>query len=84
MFYREALKAILEQTETVEQFLNMPDNREKWVRYTASPSQPLGQVKEVLFSFAHPLVYAHFRFTFDILDILADINTVFQTWCSKI
>ena len=78
MFYREALKAILEQTETVEQFLNLSDNREKWVRYIASPSHPLGQVKDVPFSFNHPLVDAHFRFAFDILDILADINTVFQ------
>ena len=78
LFYREALKAILEQTETLDQFLNLSDNREKWVRYIASPSHPLGQVKDVPLSFNHPLVNAHFRLAFDIHDILADINTVFQ------
>ena len=39
---------------------------------------PLGEVKDVFFSFTHPLVDAHFQFAFFMLDILGDINTMFQ------
>ena len=63
---------------TIDQFLNLPGNREKWERYIISPKHPLGPFNDVPLSFGHPLVNAHFRFAYDILDILGDINTVFQ------
>ena len=78
MFYRESLKAILDQSETVEAFMNQGDNPSKWAEYFATPSRHLGEVKDVFFSFTHPLVDAHFQFAFFMLDILGDINTIFQ------
>ena len=42
LFYRDALKAILDQTETVEAFLNQGDNRSKWAEYISTPSHHLG------------------------------------------
>ena len=43
-----------------------------------SPKHPLGQVKDVHLSFSHPLVNAHFRFAIFLLDILGEMNTIFQ------
>ena len=75
LFYRDALKAILDQTETVEAFLNQGDNRSKWEEYISTPSHHLGAITDVFFSFNNPLVSAHFKFAFFILDTLGDINT---------
>ena len=79
LFYRDSLKALLDQTDTVEEFLKLPGILEKWEAYIATPTHPLGVLKDVIFSFQHPLVNAHFRFSLFILDILGDLNTLFQT-----
>ena len=78
LFYRESLKALLDQTETVEAFMNLKGNRDKWSQYISTPKHPLGAIKDVFFSFKHPLVDAHFRFAFFDLDLLGGLNTIFQ------
>ena len=62
----------------IEEFLNIPANREKWIQHVSAAKHPLGQIKELRLSFKHPLVDAHFRFAKDILDILGDLNELFQ------
>ena len=62
----------------IEEFLNIPANREKWIQHVSTAKHPLGQIKELRLSFKHPLVDAHFRFAKDILDILGDLNELFQ------
>ena len=78
LFIRDALAALLDQTETVEAFLNEGDNRRKWARYISTPQHPLGTIKDVPFSFKQPLVNAHFQFAWYVLDILGRINEIFQ------
>ena len=62
----------------IEAFLNEGNNREKWERHVASSKHPLGQIKNVPFSFGNELVKAHFEFALVILDILGEINQVYQ------
>ena len=62
----------------VDEFLNQGDNRTKWTKYISTPPHHLGEMTDVVFSFRHPLVSAHFKFALYILDILADLNTIFQ------
>ena len=78
LFIRDALAAILDQTETIEAFLNDGDNLNKWARYISAPEHPLGEIKDVRFSFQHPLVNAHFQFAWYVLDLLGNINEIFQ------
>ena len=79
LFMRDSLKALLDQTDVVEAFLDSDENRAKWIRYVTSPSNNnLGPLKDVPLTFEHPLVNAHFRFALFVLDILAEINTIFQ------
>ena len=78
LFYRESLKALLDKKETVDVFINLRGVREKWSSYISTPKHHLGEVKDVFFSFTHPLVDAHFQFAFFVLDILGNINTIFQ------
>ena len=58
--------------------MNLRGVRDKWTSYISTPKHPLGEVKDVFFSFTHPLVDAHFQFAFFVLDILGNINTIFQ------
>ena len=39
---------------------------------------PIGPIKDVPFSFQHPLVDAHFRFATSIFEVLGRINEIFQ------
>ena len=78
LFYRDALTALLDQTREVDAFLNINQNRQKWARHIASSKHPLGQVRDVFTTFEHPLVIAHFKFAHFILNVLAEINTIFQ------
>ena len=78
LFYRDSLRAILEQTDTIAEFVNLPGNRDKWAQHISTAKFPLGQIKELPFSFKHPLIDAHFRFAKFILDILGDLNEMFQ------
>ena len=78
LFLRDSLNAILEQTRVVEAFLNINNNREKWLQHITSSDTPLGPIKNVPFSFQHSLVNAHFRLAKAILEILGDINEIFQ------
>ena len=71
--------AILDQTETIDAFMDIPNNREKWEQHITSSKHPLGPLKDVQFSFKRPLVNAHFRFALFVLDVLGEINTIFQT-----
>ena len=59
--------------------MNLREVRDKWASHISTPKHPLGEVKDVFFSFTHPSVDAHFQFAFFMLDILGDINTMFQT-----
>ena len=79
LYYRDTLMAILDQTETIDAFMDIPNNREKWEQHITSSKHPLGPLKDVQFSFKHPLVNAHFRFALFVLDVLGEINTIFQT-----
>ena len=84
LFYRDALTALLDQTEEVDAFLNTNQNRQKWARHIATSKHPLGQIKDVFTTFEHPLVMAHFKFAHFVLDVLAEINTIFQAKCGFI
>ena len=68
----------MDQTDAIERFMNLRGNREKWNQFLATQKFPLGEIKDVPFSFDHPLVRAHFQFAKDILDILGDLNELFQ------
>ena len=70
--------AVLDHTEIIDAFTGLPGNREKWVRHIATSKYPLGPIKDVLFSFTHPLINAHFRFALYILEVLGVNNTIFQ------
>ena len=70
--------AILDQTGSIDAFMRIPNNREKWEEHIATSKKPLGQIKDVRFSFTNPLVNAHFRFALFVLDVLGEINTIFQ------
>ena len=78
LFCRESLKALLDRKETVEAFMNLRGVCDKWASHISTPKHPLGEVKDVFFSFTHPLIDAHFQFAFFAFDILGDINTMFQ------
>ena len=78
LLYRDTLRAVFEQTDAIEKYMNLRGNREKWAHHISTPKHPLGQIKDVPFSFKHPLVRAHFHFAKDILDILGDLNEMFQ------
>ena len=78
LLYRDTLSAVMDQTDTIERFMNLRGNREKWNQFLATQKFPLGEIKDVPFSFDHPLVRAHFQFAKDLLDILGDLNELFQ------
>ena len=78
LFLRDALKALLEQTETVEAFLKTGKNMKKWREHISSSTFPLGKIKDAGFSFKNPLIDAHFRFASYIFDRLGDVNEIFQ------
>ena len=78
LFYRDTLMAILDQPDIIEDFLNFDGMREKISNYLESSKHPLGALKDVPFSFTDHLVNAHFDFAFFVLDILGEINTIFQ------
>ena len=59
--------------------MNLRGNREKWVQHLATSKFPLGPIKDVPFSFRNPLINAHFRFALAVLEVLGEINTIFQT-----
>ena len=58
--------------------MNQGQNRIKWRQHISNPQHPLGAIKDVPFSFTNYLVDAHFQFAFFVLDLLGDINTIFQ------
>ena len=39
---------------------------------------PLGEIKDLFFSFENPLVLAHFKFASEIFDMLGEVNEIFQ------
>ena len=78
LFYRDTLMAVLDQPDLIEAFLNHDGMRDKFVTYLGSSKHPLGALRDVYFSFTHPLVDAHFQFALFVLDILGEINTIFQ------
>ena len=51
LFMRDALAAILDQTETVEAFLDDGDNRNKWARHISAPEFHLERSKMFVFLF---------------------------------
>ena len=79
LYYRDTLRAVLDQTETIDAFMNIQSNRERWKHHIATSKYPLGPIKDVPFSFKNPLINAHFRFALSILEVLGEINTIFQT-----
>ena len=40
LFFRDTLRALLDQTELVDEFLNINDNREKWIAHTSNSKYP--------------------------------------------
>ena len=78
LFFRDALRALLDQTELVDAFLNNGNNREKWETHIATSKNPLGQIKDIPFSFGNSLIVAHFKFASFLFDVLGDINEIFQ------
>ena len=54
LYYRDTLMAILDQTDSIDAFMNIPNNRERWEQHIATYKNPLGQIKDVPFSFTHP------------------------------
>ena len=58
--------------------MNLRGVRDKWASHISTPKHPLGEVKDVFFSFKRPLVDAHVSFAFFVLDILGNINMIFQ------
>ena len=78
LFLGDALKALLEQTETVEAFVRTGKNMQKWREHISSSTFPVGQIKDAVFSFKNPLIDAHFRFASYIFDRLGDVNELFQ------
>ena len=77
-FYRDVLRAILAQTESVEAFvLDDEDFADFWnsLRREWEKLDPCVQNE---FSFDNPIIKATFGFTLEILDLLCRVNTVFQ------
>ena len=69
LFMRDALRALLDQTEVVEAFLDSDDNRAQWIRYSLTASEhPLGPLQNIPLTFGNPIVNAHFRFALFLLD----------------
>ena len=62
----------------VEAFLDFDTNRDKWASHLRSARTPLGPLRNIPLSFGHPLVRAHFQFALFVLNVLAEINTIFQ------
>ena len=77
LFFRDALQALLDQTECVDQFLNTNDNHEKLVTHISTSKYPLGEIKDVHFTFRNSLIFAHFKFASWIFDILGEVNEIF-------
>ena len=78
LFFRDALRALLDQTELVDAFLNEGNNHEKCETHIATSKHPLGRIKDVQFSFGNQLVFAHFKFGLFLFDVLGDINEILQ------
>ena len=76
LFFRDALRALLRQTELVDAFLNNGNNREKWETHISTSKNPIGQIKDFPFSFRNPLIVAHFKFASFLFDVLGDINEI--------
>ena len=78
LFYRDTLRAVLDQTDIIEAFLDFEGMREKWNAHLRTAKHPLGAIGDVVLSFGNPLVKAHFQFACYILDGMGEINTIFQ------
>ena len=70
LYYRDTLRAVLDQTETIDEFMNIQSNRERWEHHIVTSKYPLGPIKDVPFSFKNPLINAHFRFVLSVLEVL--------------
>ena len=78
LFLRDTLNVLLEQTQTVDAFLNTNKNMDKWREHVSSSKSNLGPIKDIPFSLQHPLIKAHFKFAKAIFVVLGNINEVFQ------
>ena len=58
--------------------MRIEENMDKWIRHISTSKFSLGAIKEVPFSFSNPIANAHFRFAFFILDVLGQVNELFQ------
>ena len=70
--------AVLDQTDIIDEFLDFDGTRDKFVTHLGSSKHPLGALRDVHFSFTHPLVDAHFQFACYVFDVLGQINTIYQ------
>ena len=70
LFYRDTLVAVLDQTDIIDEFLDFDGTREKFVTHLGSSKHPLGALRDVHFSFTHPLVDAHFQIACYVFDVL--------------
>ena len=78
LFLRDTLNVLLEQTQTIDSFLNINKNMSKWREHISSSKCNLGPIKDIPFSLQHPLIKAHFQFAKEIFAVLGNINEVFQ------
>ena len=78
LYYRDTLRAVLDQKGMIDEFMSFQNNREKWRQHISTSKHPLGPIQEVPFSFREPLIKAHFKFALFVLDVLGEINTIFQ------
>ena len=54
LFFRDTLKAMLDQTEMINAFMAYDNNGEKWARHISSLKHPLGPIKDVPFRLRTP------------------------------
>ena len=70
LFYRDTLMAVLDQTDIIDEFIDFDGTRDKFVTHLGSSKHPLGALRDVHFSFTHPLVDAHFQIACYVLTFL--------------
>ena len=70
--------AVLDQTDIIDEFLDFDGTRGKWNAHLGTAKHPLGALGNDPLSFGNTLVKAHFQFACYILDVLGEINTIFQ------
>ena len=78
LFYRDTLMAVLDQTDIIDEFLDFDGTRGKFVTHLGSSKHPLGALRDVHFSFTHPLSTPTFKSHATFFDVLGQINTIYQ------